>query len=233
MPQLWRAGGILCVVSVVLMGTPSSAAAQTVGWLVDAQLGRASMAQSNEDCDLVRDALPDPTINLTCTTDDVTPFWSVNGGVTFADYATFKVGYLDIGQVNLRINGTGTATNVSVEGEFGRARGVVLTGGVRVPLGRVVPFFDVGLWRWSAPTESRVIFTQGGSTTTDVRFDDDKSWDPLFGGGLEVLLTSHFGVHGGFRWVRLQTAAAAPGALKEADERFTLMFVGFTITGAR
>jgi OmpA-like transmembrane domain len=244
-------GATSALICSAAMLAPSTAAAQQAqtsrpdpySWLLDVNYSQAARARTGAGCGEVYNDGRSQSTTDTCSTDRRTQAWHVSGGLIFRQVIGFRVGYQDYGKITKREEGQADFvfvpagspapplainTVISERDEFGRARGMTLTGLARAPIGRFVPFAEFGLWRWSAQATARTGFvaSSGGVVIDSGSFEDRQSyssWDPILGGGAEVRLNEMLGVSTGVRFVRLKSK---PGTI---DERFTTYFAGVTI----
>ncbi len=196
-----------------------------VGWQVGGDFGWASLSDADAACDTARRQLESLGLNASCNSDTTVDAWGADLGATFLRFLSVKAGYLDIGRVSLIANGATPPTSVVVNAQLGRIRGATFAGGLRFPIGRLVPFAEAGVWRWSA--ESSAIIEVTGFEPFSTRFSEDNSgWDPIFVFGAEFWPIRHLGVTAGARIVRLN-ANELPGVDQApVTESFRMFFVG-------
>lgn len=207
-----------------------------VGWLLDLNFLTASRAGGSAECDELYASARQVGATITCHSTSHLPAWGLDGTVTLFRYAGVKVGYLDLGQVSLRANAEArTVSGPFVIGSsfardqaFGRARGVSIVGLVRVPIGRVVPFGELGAWRWSALStlHLQMANTVNNVETHSAAYDErtrEHNWDPIVGGGVELWLTDRFALDAGLRFIQARTANGL------VNERFTSLAVGVKV----
>jgi hypothetical protein len=206
-----------------------------VGVLFDLDFSSASRAGSR-DCDTLQASARQVGATLTCDASSRTAAWDLSATVTLFRYVGVKVGYLELGQMHLRADAAAQAvTDSFVLGStfaedrvFGAARGATIVGVVRVPIRRVVPFAEAGLWRWSATSTShmQIANTVNAALTLADEHDaraNEHGWDPVFGGGVEFWVTHRFAVDAGVR-------AIAVGATSElAEQRYTSVSLGVKV----
>jgi hypothetical protein len=207
-----------------------------IGWLVDLSYSSMLRAGAQNDCDNFRASARQVGATLTCDSTSRLPAWGIDGTLTFFRYAGLKIGYLDLGQINMRASAeTQAVTGPFVMGSsftqdeaFGHARGVTIVGVARIPLKRVVPFGELGMWRWSAASSSHL---RVGNTVNAVLTGSDehdaqtteRNWDPIVGGGVELWMTRYFAADAGVRLVMVRTASGL------VDERFTSLSFGVKV----
>jgi OmpA-like transmembrane domain len=196
-----------------------------VGWLAGADFGWASLSDADAPCDTARTELESLGLTASCNSDTTVDAWGADLTVTFLKFGAVKAGYLDIGRVSLIASGAAPPVSAVVNAQLGRIRGVTLTGGLRFPIGRFVPYADAGVWRWSA--ESSAIIDLTGPVPFSTSFSEDNNgWDPVFAVGAEFWPLRNLGIIAGARFVRIQ-ADELPGI--EADsvsDSFRMVFVG-------
>ena len=127
--------------------------------------------------------------------------------------------------MSLIASGAAPPVSAVVNAQLGRMKGVTFTGGLRFPIGPVIPFAEAGIWRWSAPSSAIIEIT--GPTPFSTSFSEDNSgWDPVFAFGAEFWPVRNLGVTAGARFVRLK-ANELPGVDDApVSESFRMVFVG-------
>lgn len=199
-----------------------------IGWLLDVDFGPARMNNANKSCDEVIEVYREVGLNVACDKDSNVSSFSADAGITLAHFLMVKAGYLQLGQVTLEASGTTGNRTARQTGFFGNTRGITFTGGLRIPLGPVVPFVEGGVWRWSAESGSTTTLTIGNQTFTDTFDQDDSGVDPIVRAGIEVWFAPFLGVSGGVTTVRM-SADSSNANEGDIDERFTTFFVGLKI----
>ncbi len=221
-----------------------SSTTSLVTWTFDANYSAARRMGTTTGCDQVYVEAREQGAAATCSSNSRMQSWNVDGGLIFRRVIGFRIGYAEYGKVALESDGRVSFTvtpptgvraatmnfnaTYSERDEFGRSRGITLAAVARAPLGRVVPFGELGLWRWSALSTARIGYaTSNGGVVVDSGFFDERqthsSWDPILGGGAELWLSHTIGLNAGVRLVRLQTTG------DEIDEKFTTYFLGLKI----
>lgn len=196
-----------------------------VGWLLGGDFGLASLSDADDACDTVRRELEVMGLTAACDSDTTVDAWGADLSVTFLRFGVVKAGYLDIGRVSLIASAAAPPVSAVVNAQLGRVRGVTLTGGLRFPLGPVVPFAEAGIWRWSAHS-SAILDVSGPAPFATTFSEDNDGWDPVFGLGMEFWPLNNFGVTAGTRFVRLK-ANELPGVDDApVSESFRMFFVG-------
>lgn len=206
----------------------TSGGGSPVGWLLDVDFGSARMSNSDESCNEVIAVYQPIGITPVCSKDANVPFFSADGGITFARMLAVKAGYLQVGQVTLDLNGSSGNRSVTQTGFFGPTRGVTFTGVLRIPAGPIVPFVEAGVWRWSARSGSTVNLTIAGQAANESFEQEDSGVDPIFGGGLEIWFSPVVGISAGVKTVRM-VAESEDDDEGDVGERFTALFVGLKI----
>jgi hypothetical protein len=194
-----------------------------VGWIAGGDVGWASLSGGDSACETARRELQFLGFTASCNSDTTVNAWGADFGVTVVRIVSVKVGYLDFGPVSLTASGAAPPLSAVANAELGRTRGVTFTGGLRLPLGRFVPYAEAGVWRWSS-TSRAVIDVTGFDRTT---FSDDNSgWDPVFAGGAEIWLLDNFALTAGARLARLKVNELPGVDAAAVTENFRMVFVG-------
>jgi len=196
-----------------------------VGWLIDGDVGLASLSDAGDTCDSARADLLSLGLVAACSSDTTVDTFGADVGVTFLRFIALKVGYLDIGRVSVRATGAAPPTTVAIDAHFGRARGVTFVGALRVPVGRLVPFAEAGVWRWTASSSASVAVTGPDPFSTSLSASDS-GWDPIVSAGAEFWLLNNLGFSAGVRFVRLEATELAGVEDARGAERFRIVFVG-------
>src|SRR5581483_5983750 len=232
---------LLLFAFAIIWGTAVSTSAQEVagtttttpvGFQFDVNVSNVVRAAAN-DCAPLQASARQVGATLTCDATSRMPAWDLNATMTLYKFVGIKVGFLDVGQVRVRANAAAeSVTDAFVIGStfaqdsvFGRARGVTLLGVARLPMRRVVPFVEAGVWHWSATTASH---TQVGNTVNAVPTLVDvhdasgtvQNWDPVVGGGVEIWLSKYLALDAGVRSIVLSTSTDL------VHQRFTSMSFG-------
>ena len=211
---------------VAIEGTPApSGPGWGVGWLVGGSAGRASLSDADDACAQVRNGLQAAGMTSSCTSDTSVDTWGLDLGATFLRFVEVKAGYLDIGRISLIASGAAPPASAVVNAQLGRVRGATFSGGLRFPVGPVVPFAEAGVWRWSAKS-SAIVEISGPSPFATSFSEDNSGWDPVYAFGVEFWPLRTLGVTAGARFVRLK-ANELPG-IDEApvSESFRTVFFG-------
>lgn len=196
-----------------------------VGWLAGGEFGWATLSDADEPCNTARAELQSLGLAAACDSDTTVDAWGADLTVTFLRFGAVKAGYLDIGRVSLIASGAAPPVSAVVNAQLGRIRGVTLTGGLRFPIGRFVPYADAGVWRWSGDSRATVELT--GPVPFSTSFSEDNSgWDPVFAVGAEFWPIRNLGITAGARFVRIQ-ADELPGIeVDSVADSFRMIFVG-------
>lgn len=212
---------------VAIEGTPvrSGTAGWGVGWLVGGEAGRASLSDADDACNIAKNGLQAAGLPSACTSDTTVDTWGLDLTATFLRFVQVKAGYLDIGRVSLIASGAAPPTSAVVNAQLGRVRGATFVGGLRFPLGPVVPFAEAGVWRWSGKSSATVEIS--GPEPFATSFSEDNSgWDPVYAFGAEFWPLRAVGFTAGARFVRLK-ANELPGIDQApVSESFRTVFFG-------
>lgn len=235
---------LILFVLVIVWGTAASATAQEatpkgsaspIGWQFDINISNVVRAGAT-DCDTLQASARQVGATMTCDATSRMPAWDLNATMTLYKFVGVRIGYLDVGQVRVRANAAAEAVSdtfvlgstFAQDSVFGRARGVTLLGVARMPMKRIVPFAEAGMWRWSATNASH---TQVGNTVNSVPTLVDshdasaivQSWDPIVGGGVEVWLSKSLAIDAGVRSILVSASTEL------VHQRFTSMSFGIKV----
>jgi len=223
------------VASATAQDVASSGSSTPIGWQFDINVSDVIRSGTN-DCDALQASAHQVGATMTCDTTSRMPAWDLNATMTLYKFVGVKIGYLDVGQVRVRANAAAEAVSdtfvigstFAQDSVFGRARGVTLLGVARLPMRRLVPFAEAGVWRWSANNASH---TQVGNTVNAVPTLVDvhdasatiQNWDPIVGGGVEVWLSKSVAVDAGLRSILVSASN------ERMHQRFTSMSFGIKV----
>jgi hypothetical protein len=194
-----------------------------VGLIVDLDLARAYVSDDDRLCRQASQLIGGG-FAFTCVTESTTDAYGAAVSVTFLRLIALKAGYLDIGRVDFDLSGTVNGSAVGLTGRLGRTRGPTFGAALRLDVGwPVVPFGEVGVWRWN--TDVRADVTVTGLAPASVTRSLN-GWNPYVGAGVELWPVRYVGVQAGMKWVRIEEELPDLNGLLDLDDQFRLLFIG-------